>query len=133
MLYKVLSTHNHNQNNNLNNYQLIKFKPYLISNASFILVIHKPEKYSLFHYSQKLLNIFEGIHYSIFITVVTLITLFADDFRVIFFTADDDFSFTVLNLICMIIFFVEIFVLSFVKVNNYLIVGKLLPRFLFLA
>jgi hypothetical protein len=133
MLFKLLNTHNHNQNNNNNNHLLIKFKLHTINNASSILVIHKQEKYSLFHYSQKLLSIFEGIHYSIFITVVTLITLFADDFRVIFFTANEDFSFTILNLICMIIFFIEIIVLSFVKVNNYLIVGKLFSRFLFLA
>ncbi len=65
---------------------------------------------------QKLLDFFEGIHYSIFITVVTLITLFADDFRIIFFTPEDDLSFTILNLICMIFFFIEITVLSFVKV-----------------
>lgn len=63
-----------------------------------------------------MLNIVEGLHYSIFITVVTLITLFADDFRIIFFTAKEDLAFTIVNLICMAIFFAEIIVLSIVKV-----------------
>ena len=64
---------------------------------------------------------------------MTLITLFADDFRIIFFTADDDISFTILNLICMIFFFVEIVVLSFVKVLLIVIEGKLLSKVLLLA
>jgi hypothetical protein len=64
---------------------------------------------------------------------VTLITLFADDFRIIFFTAEDDLSFTILNLICMIFFFLEIVVLSFVKVSVFTYAGKLLLELLLLA
>jgi hypothetical protein len=65
--------------------------------------------------------------------LVTLITLFADDFRIIFFTAEDDLSFTILNLICMVFFFIEIAVLSFVKVFLFAIAGKLLLELLLLA
>ncbi len=64
---------------------------------------------------------------------MTLITLFADDFRIIFFTAEDDLSFTILNLICMIFFFLEIVVLSFVKVSVFTYAGKLLLELLLLA
>jgi hypothetical protein len=62
-----------------------------------------------------------------------VITLFADDFRIIFFTSNEDFGFSILNLVCMGFFFMEVAVLSFVKVFLSIISGKLFFGILFLA
>ena len=55
--------------------------------------------------------------YSIFITVITLITLFLDDIRVIFFTVDDDVAFSIITVCCMFFFFIEMLAFSFCKVK----------------
>lgn len=55
--------------------------------------------------------------YSIFITVVTLITLFLDDIRVILFTTKDDTGFSIITLCCMVCFFVEMIAFSLLKVK----------------
>jgi hypothetical protein len=66
------------------------------------------------------LGILEGVGYSIFISVVTLVTLFADDFRLIFFSPSFDDHFSVVAIVCMCVFGFEIIVLSLVMEGYFL-------------
>jgi hypothetical protein len=46
----------------------------------------------------------DGMAFSLFITLVTIVTLFADDIRVICFTSAADEAFSILTIICMAIY-----------------------------
>lgn len=64
--------------------------------------------------------ILEGVGYSVFISIITLITLFSDDFRLVFFTQDSDDEFSIVTIICMCIFGLEMIALSFIKEGYFL-------------
>lgn len=70
--------------------------------------------------SQKVLDFVEGIGFSVFITLVTIITLFSDDIRQIFFSPQSDEAFSILTLICMSIYTFEMVVLSLLKEGYFL-------------
>ena len=62
----------------------------------------------------------DGIAFSVFITLVTLVTLFADDLRVIFFPPESDTSFSILTIVCMSIYTIEMVALCFVREGYFL-------------
>lgn len=69
---------------------------------------------------QKILDFVEGIGFSIFITLVTIITLFSDDVRQVFFPSQSDEAFSILTLICMSVYAFEMIVLSILKEGYFL-------------
>lgn len=64
---------------------------------------------------QKILEFMDGIPYSIFITFVTIITLFADDIRIICFPPDSDVAFSILTIVCMSIYTIQMVFLCFLR------------------
>ncbi len=57
--------------------------------------------------------------FSIIITIVTIISLFADDIRQIFFPKEADIVFSIITIICMLMFLFEMVCLSLVKENYF--------------
>lgn len=66
---------------------------------------------------QRVLEIYDGLPVTLFLALVTLYVLFADDVRQIAFPASADFTFTIINLVCIAIFVTEITMLSIFKVS----------------
>ena len=69
---------------------------------------------------QKINEILNGPTYAIVSTLILLYTLFSDDVRQIFFPASADLTFTILTLLCMIYYMIEIIVFSLVQVPPFL-------------
>ena len=66
------------------------------------------------------MNFFDGIPFSILITIVTIITLFSDDIRQIAFKPESDIAFSYLTIVCMTIYTVEMIALSLTKDGYFL-------------
>lgn len=56
--------------------------------------------------------------YAVISSIIVIITLFADDIREVAFPPSADIYFSVLNLICIGIYVVEMIVLSLIKVHT---------------
>lgn len=52
------------------------------------------------------------------ITILTFYVLFADDFRQIFFSVEADLAFSVVVIICMAIYFIEVLLNIYARVDN---------------
>lgn len=58
-----------------------------------------------------------GLPYNICISILTIYVLFADDFRQVFFPPSADLPFTILVIICMAIYFIEILLNIYTRVR----------------
>ena len=66
---------------------------------------------------QKLNDVFNGLPFNIFMCVITFYVLFADDFRMVFFPPSADMGFTIVVLICMLIYVLELVLTIIAKVT----------------
>lgn len=62
------------------------------------------------------MEIYNGIPMTIILALITCYVLFADDVRQIAFPPSADLAFNILNIICIVIFLLEITILSVFKV-----------------
>lgn len=62
-------------------------------------------------------EILNGLPYNICITILTFYVLFADDFRQVFFPPKADLPFSIIVIICMTIYLIEIFLNIYTKVT----------------
>lgn len=67
---------------------------------------------------QKINDFLNGGTYAVISTLILIFALFADDVRQIWFPVSADLTFTILTLLCMIYYLVEIVILSLVQVNS---------------
>lgn len=87
------------------------------SKCSFFLGDTECGKVCLSIYIQKALQFFDGLFFSILISLVTIVTLFSDDVRQILFPPEADLTFTILTLVCMFFYIIEMVALSLLKVK----------------
>ena len=69
---------------------------------------------------QKVLAFFDSVGFSIWITLITIVTLYSDDIRQAFFPRSSDVPFSILTLICMTFYVVEMIALCFLKEGYFL-------------